>query len=206
MRRRILLVAALFTLLAPACKEDRPIPVLTAEDEALLSMKAGPKIEMIIRENLPALFAGIVVFRSDVFLSQSAMLDQLEIPVMDSFENTALLRLNSPDLPPLLKAKSVRKIYYLCRQGPLARIHPALLMGILKTFGEGKEKEQADLLIRFRDMPDEKEAQFVEAAGFSIRSRGGLVWSVTGPLVFLPRLLEDDRIIYYEGASKARTM
>ncbi len=206
MRGRILLAAALFALVAPACKEDRPTPVLTAEDEALLSMKAGPKIEVIIRENLPALFAGIVVFRSDVFLSQSAMLDQREISVLDSFENTAILLLNSPDLPPLLKEKSVRKVYYLCRQGPLARIHPAFLMGILKTFGEGKEKEPSDFLIRFRDMPEEKEAQFVEAAGFSIRSRGGLVWSVTGPLTSLPRLLEDDRIIYYEGASKARTM
>lgn len=206
MSRRILLFLALFALFVPACKEERPLPVLTAEDEAILASKADEKVGLIIRENLPALFAGIVVFESDVFLSQSAMLEQRELPVLDSFENTAILLLNSPDIPPLLKEKSVRKIYYLCRQGPLARIHPAFLMGILKTFGQGKESAPSHLLVRFRDMPREKEQQFVEAAGFSIHSRAGFVWSLTGPLISLPRLLEDDRIIYYEGASKARTM
>lgn len=206
MTRRILVCAALFALLASACREERPIPVLTPEDEAVLALKADDKIGLIIRENLPALFAGIVVFQSDVFLSQSAMLDQREIPVLDSFENAAILLLNSPDIPPLLKEKSVRKIYYLCRQGPLSRIHPAFLIGILKSFGQGKESTPSHLLVRFRDMPQAKEQQLVEAAGFSIQSRAGLVWSLTGPLTSLPRLLEDDRIIFYEGASKARTM
>ncbi len=206
MSRRILLFAALLALLASACKEERPLPELTAEDNAILALKADQKIELIIRQNLPALFAGIVVFDTDVFLSQSAMLDQRELPVLDSFENAAVLLINSPDIPPLLKEKSVRKIYYLCRQGPLARLHPAFLMGILKTFGQGKENSPSHLLVRFRDMPQEKEQQFVEAAGFAIESRAGFVWSLTGPLTSLPRLLEDDRIIYYEGASKTRTM
>ncbi len=205
MTRRILLFAVLLALLVSACKEEQLRPELTAEDEAILALKADVKIAMIIRENLPALFAGIVVFRSDVFLSQSAMLDRRELPVLDSFGNAAIVLLNSPDIPPLLKEKSVRKIYYLCRQGPLARLHPAFLMGILKTFGEGKENAPYHLLVRFRDMPQEKETQFVEAAGFSIRSRAGSVWSLTGPLTSLPRLLEDDRILFYEGASKART-
>jgi hypothetical protein len=206
MTRKILLCAALFALLVSACKEERLRPELTAEDEAILALKADEKIGLIIRENLPALFAGIVVFRSDVFLSHSAMLDRRELPVLDSFGNAAVILLNSPDIPPLLKEKSVRKIYYLCRQGPLARLHPAFLMGILKTFGEGKESVPSHLLVRFRDMPQEKEEQFVEAAGFSIQSRAGFVWSLSGPLTSLPRLLEDDRILFYEGASKARTM
>ncbi len=206
MNRRILLLAVLLALLLPSCREDRQPLELTPEDEAILKEKADEKIGLIIRGNLPALFVGIVVFRSDVFLSQSAMLDRRELSVLDSFGNTALVLLNSPDIPPLLKEESVRKIYYFCRQGPLARIHPAFLMGILKRFGAGKENEVSHFLVRFRDPPQEKEEKFVEAAGFRIDSRAGFVWTLTGPLTSLPRLLEDDRIIFYEGASKTRTM
>ncbi len=206
MTRRILLLALLIALLLPACREERQRPELTPEDEAILKEKAGGKIDLIIRENLPALFVGIVVFRSDVFLTQSAMLDRRELSVLDSFGNTALVLLNSPDIPPLLKEESVRKVYYFCRQGPLARIHPAFLMEILKQFGAGKETEVSHFLIRFRDPPHEKEGKFVEAAGFTVDSRAGYVWSLSGPLTSLPLLLEDDRIMYYEGASKTRTM
>ncbi len=206
MTRRILLLALLIALLPPACREERQRPELTPEDEAILKEKAGGKIDLIIRENLPALFVGIVVFRSDVFLTQSAMLDRRELSVLDSFGNTALVLLNSPDIPPLLKEESVRKVYYFCRQGPLARIHPAFLMEILKQFGAGKETEVSHFLIRFRDPPHEKEGTFVEAAGFTVDSRAGYVWSLSGPLTSLPLLLEDDRIMYYEGASKTRTM
>lgn len=207
MTRRALLLAALCTtLVLVACRDDRPRPQLTPEDETLLREKAGPKIDLIIRENLPALFVGVVVFRSDVFLAESEMLERADLPVLDSFGNAALILLNAPDIPPLLKAKAVKKVYYLCRQGPLARIHPALLMEILKRYGEGKEDESAQFLVRFREMPGEKERTFVEKAGFTISARTGVVWSLSGPLVSLPRLLEDDRIIYYEGASKARTM
>ena len=206
MTRRILLVATLLLLLLPACREDRKRPDLTAEDEAILKEKADEKIGLIIRENLPALFAGIVVFRSDAFLSQSEMLSRRDLSVLDSFGNAAVVLLNSPDIPPLLKEQSVRKISYLCRQGPLARIHPAFLMEVLKRFGEGKEAVPTSFLVRFREMPQEKEEKFVEAAGFTVASRAGLVWAVSGPLTSLPRLLEDDRILFYEGASKARTM
>jgi hypothetical protein len=206
MTRRVFLAAALLLLLLPACREDRKRPDLTAEDEAILKDKADEKIGLIIRENLPALFAGIVVFRSDVFLSQSEMLSRRELSVLDSFGNAAVVLLNSPDIPPLLKEKSVRKIFYLCRQAPLARIHPAFLMEVLKAFGEGKETVPASFLVRFREMPQEKEEKFLKAAGFTVESRAGVVWVVSGPFTSLPRLLEDDRIIFYEGASKARTM
>ena len=206
MTHPILLFATLFVLLFPACKEDRATPRLTEREEAILTEKADEKIGLIIRQNLPALFAGIVVFRSDVFLSQSEMLARRELSVLDSFGNAAVILLNSPDIPPLLKETSVRKISFLCRQGPLARLHPAFLMEVLHRFGEGKESEPHPLLIRFRDPPREKEEKFVEAAGFSVTSRAGLVWALSGPLPSLPRLLEDDRILFYEGASKARTM
>ena len=206
MTRRIVLVATLLLLLLPACREDRRRPELTAEDEAILKEKADEKVGLILRENLPALFAGIVVFGGDAFLSQSEMLSGRGLSVLDSFGNAAVILLNSPDIPPLLKEKSVRKIFYLCRQGPLARIHPAFLMEVLKAFGEGKETVPTSFLVRFREIPQEKEEKFVEAAGFTVASRAGFVWAVSGPLTSLPRLLEDDRILFYEGASKARTM
>ena len=206
MTRRILLVATLLLLLLPACREDRKRPDLTAEQEAILKEKADGKVGLIIRENLPALFAGIVVFRSDVFLTQSEMLSRRNLSVLDSFGNAAIVLLNSPDIPPLLLEESVRKIFYLCRQGPLARMHPAFLMEVLKAFGEGKETAPASFLVRFREVPQEKEEKFVESAGVTVASRAGFVWAVSGPLTALPRLLEDDRILFYEGASKARTM
>lgn len=203
-RRVLILVAAL--LLLSACKEERPKPELTPADEALLAEKADGKIGIIIRENLPSLFAGLVIFRSDVFLSQSAMLNERGISVLNAFGNAAILLLNSPDIPLLLRQDAVKKVYYLSRQGPLARFHPAFEMDLLRRFGEGKEAEPVSFLIRFREPPDERDARAVEAAGFRIDTRTGAVWVVTGPLTSLPRLLENDRIIFYEGASKARTM
>jgi hypothetical protein len=50
------------------------------------------------------------------------------------------------------------------------------------------------------------EEKGVVAAGFRIVTRAGPNWVVTGPMAGLPKLLEIDRIIYIEGASKARTM
>lgn len=206
MIRRVLLLSLTLLTLLPSCREDRPKPVLTPADEALLAEKADGKIETILRENLPSLFAGLVVFRSDVFLSQSAMLDERGISVLNVFGNAAILLLNSPDIPMLLQLDQVKKIYYLSRQGPLARFHPAFEMDLLRRFGEGRESEPFSFLIRFREAPEERDAEVVEAAGFRIDTRTGGVWVVTGPPTSLPRLMENDRIIFYEGASKARTM
>lgn len=204
-RRALLLSLALLAFL-PSCREDRAKPVLTPADEALLAEKADGKIETIIRENLPSLFAGLVVFRSDVFLSQSAMLDERGISVLNAFGNAAILLLNSPDIPMLLQQEQVKKIYYLSRQGPLARFHPAFEMDLLRRFGEGRESEPFSFLIRFREGPEERDAEVVRAAGFRIDTRTDVVWVVTGPPTSLPRLMENDRINFYEGASKARTM
>jgi len=206
MIRRILLLSLALLALLPSCREDRTKPVLTPADEALLAEKADGKIETIIRENLPSLFAGLVVFRSDVFLSQSAMLDERGISVLNAFGNAAILLLNSPDIPMLLQQEQVKKIFYLSRQGPLARFHPAFEMDLLRRFGEGRESEPFSFLIRFREGPEEQDAEVVRAAGFRIDTRTGVVWVVTGPPTSLPRLMENDRIIFYERASKARTM
>lgn len=196
-----LLIAA---LLFPGCKEEKPKVALSAEDNAILQEKADEKIGLIITQNLPALFAGVAVFGSDAFMYQSQMLDQANISVLNVFGNAAILLLNSPDIPPLLKEPSVRKVYYLCRQGPLARLDPSFEMDLMRRFGEGKEGAPVPLLIRFREPPDDKDVKFVEAAGFTIDTRAGYVWAVTGPLASLYRLLEYDRIIYYEKASKVR--
>jgi hypothetical protein len=196
----------LLALLFPAgCKEDKPRVELSAEDKELLRAKADEKIGTIITENLPALFAGVVVFGSDAFVSQSHRLDQANISVLNMFGNAAILLLNSPDIPPLLKEPSVKKVHYLCRQGALVRLDPAFEMEVMRRFGEGKEDEPIPILLRFRDPPDEKDTRFVEAAGFAIQARAGHIWVVTGPLRHLARLLESDRILYYEAASKART-
>jgi len=206
MIRRTLLVLATLLVLLPSCREERAKPELSPAEEALLAEKADGKIATIIRENLPSLFAGMVVFRSDVFLNQSAMLDERGISVLNVFGNAAILLLNSPDIPMLLRQDQVKKIYYLSRQGPLARFHPAFEMDLLRRFGEGKEAEPISFLIRFREAPVETDARTVEAAGFRIDTRTGGAWVVTGPLTSLPRLMENDRIIFYEGASNARTM
>lgn len=206
MTRRFLLAAAALLLLLPSCKEERAKPDLSPADEALLAEKADGKIGIIIRENLPSLFAGLVVFRSDVFLSQSAMLDARGLSVLNAFGNAAIVLLNSPDIPPLLQEDAVRKVYYLSRQGPLARFHPAFEMDLLRRFGEGKEQEPVSFLIRFREAPDGKDEAAVTGAGFRVDVKTGPVWAITGPLTSLPRLLENDRILFYEGASKARTM
>jgi hypothetical protein len=198
----LLLVSLLFL---PGCKEDKPRVELSPEDKELLRGKADEKTGIIITENLPALFAGVVVFDTDAFVSQSHMLDRANLSVLNMFGNTAILLLNSPDIPPLLKERSVKKIHYLCRQGALVRLDPSFEMDVMRRFGEGKGDEPITFLIRFRDPPDEKDEKLVEAAGFTVRSRTGLVWVVTGPLRHLPRLLESNRIIHYEDASKGES-
>jgi hypothetical protein len=205
MIRRFAALLFIAFLFLPGFKEDKPKVELSPEEKELLRAKADEKTGIIIAENLPALFAGVVVFDSDAFVSQSGMLDRANLSVLNMFGNTAILLLNSPDIPPLLKERSVKKIFYLCRQGALVRLDPSFEMDMMRRFGDGKEDEKIDFLIRFRDPPDEKDAKLVEAAGFTVRSRTGLVWVVWGPLRHLPRLLESDRIVFYESASKART-
>jgi hypothetical protein len=198
-RLAVLLFAALLFL--PGCKEEKPRVEITPEEKELLRTKADEKIGIIIAENLPTLFAGVVVFDSDAFVYQSHMLDQANLSVLNMFGNAAILLLNSPDIPPLLKERSVKKIYYLCRQGGLVRLDPSFEMDVMRLFGQGKGDASIDFLIRFRDAPDDKDEKLVEAAGFAVRSRTGSVWTVTGPLRHLARLLESDRINSFGNAS-----
>ena len=130
------------------------------------------------------------------FLSESAMLNERGISVLNAFGNAAILLLNSPDVPMLLRQESVVKVYYLSRQGPLARFHPAFEMDLLRRFGEGKEADPIPFMIRFRDLPDERDVRAVEAAGFRIDTRTGVVWVVTGPLTSFPRRITSYNVCY----------
>ena len=201
MTRRLAIFFLAFLLFLPGCKEDRPRPELSPGERELLRTKADGKIGLIITENLPALFAGVVVFRSDAFLSQSRMLDQANISVLNMSGNTAILLLNSPDIPPLLADRSVKKIFYLCRQGGLARLDDSFEMDLMRRFGDGKEDEPVTFQIRFLEPPEEKDAALLKAAGFAVRSREGLVWTVNGPLRGIARLLESDRFARFESGS-----
>lgn len=195
--------AILFLALAffAGCREDKPRVELSPPEKELLRTKADEKIGLIITGNLPSLFAGLVVFKSDAFLHQSRMIDQANISVLNTFGNSAILLLNSPDIIPMLKEPSVRKVYYLCRQGALARLDSSFELDMLRRFGDGKEDQPVSFLVRFRDPPDEKDDKFLKAAGFTVRDRAGYVAAVSGPLRLLPRLLENDRILNYEYAS-----
>ena len=73
--------------------------MLTPADNELLGPKRTGRSGSS-SENLPALFAGVVVFRSDAFVFQSRMLDQANLSVLNMFGNTAILLLNSFDIPP----------------------------------------------------------------------------------------------------------
>lgn len=198
--RALVLIAFLFL---PGCKEEKSRVELSPEERDLLRAKADDTIGAILAERKEAPFAGLVVFDSDAFLTQSRMLDQANIPVLNVFGNAAILRLKGPEILPLLKERSVKKVHYLCRQGGLVRLDPEFEMYVMRRFGDGKEDEPVPFDIRFRDAPDEKDAKLVEGAGFTVRSRTGYVWTVAGPLRQLPRLLDSDRINQYETASNA---
>lgn len=206
MSRRPVLAAFLlvFTLALPACRKERA--ELPPKTDELLRAKADDRIASLLRQPEPSPFAAIVVFRSDVFLYQSALLERSGISLLDSFDNVAVLALDAANTPPLLAEDAVVKVRYLCGPRALARFHPAFLLSALSLFGAGKEDEPVPFFVRFRNLPARVEVRAVQDAGFEVRSADGITLSVSGPPAGLPRLLEMDRIIYYEGASALRTM
>lgn len=204
MIRRLPAVLACCALALAACREERP--QLTPKTEDLLREKADARVASTLRQPDPPPFAAVVVFRSDVFLHQSALLERHGISLLDSFDNVAILLLDAGVTPRLLAEDSVRKVRYLCTQGPLARFHPAFLLSALRRFGQDKENEPVPFFIRFRGLPTDRDVKAVQDAGYTVKSRDGEVLTVSGPPAGFFRLLEIDRIIYYEGASNLRTM
>ncbi len=203
MIRRLPAVLVLCALALAACREEGPLPPVTEE---LLRAKADERIAALVRQPDAAQFAAIVVFRSDVFLHQSAMLERHGISLLDSFDNVAVLALDARVTPPLLAEDSVRKIRYLCPPTVLARFHPAFLLSTLRLFGEDKENQPVPFFIRFRALPTDEDVKAVQGAGFTVRAREGDILSVSGPPAGFPRLLQFNEIVYSEGASKLRTL
>ncbi len=204
MIRRSCALVVLFALGLAACREERV--TLAPKTEELLRAKADARIASLLTRPESPPFAAVVVFRSDVFLRQSAMLERNNISLLDSFDNVAVLLLDNDVTPRLLAEDSVRKARYLCSPPLLARFHPTFLMSVLRRFGDDKEDEPLPFFVHLRDVATDEDVRIVQNAGFAVRSREGAVLSVFGPPAGLPRLLEIDRIIYYEGASKLRTM
>lgn len=204
MNRHVSAVLAVCALALLACREERV--ELSPKTAELLRAKADERIASILRQPDAPPFAAIVVFGSDVFLHQSAMLDRHGISLLDSFDNVAILLLDARVTPTLLAQDSVRKVRYLCPPGPLARFHPAFLLSTLRLFGRGKETEPVQFFIRFRKLPAAADIKAIQDAGFTLESRDDGVLTVSGPPSEFSRLLEMDGIVYYEGASKLRTM
>ncbi len=204
MIRRIPAVLVVCALALFACREERR--ELAPKTEELLRAKAGEELAAVLRQPEPPPFAAVVVFGSDVFLHQSAMLERNGISLLDSFDNVAILLLDARVTPSLLAEDSVRKVHYLCPPMLLARFHPAFLLSALRLFGRGKEKEAVPFFIRFRELPTDRDVKAVQDAGFTVKSRDGAVLTVSGPPAGFSRLLKMDGILYYEGASNLRTM
>lgn len=204
MIRRLPAVLVICALALFACREERR--ELTPKTEELLRAKADDTIASIIRAPESPHFAAVVVFSSDVFLHQSAMLERNGISLLDSFDNVAILLLDARVTPPLLADNAVRKVRYLGPPTALARFHPAFLLSALRLFGEGKEDRPVPFFIRFHTPPSEADIRAVQDAGYTVRSRDGAVLTISGPAAGLSRLLKIDRILYYEGASNLRTM
>ncbi len=203
MTRHLPVILVLCALALTACREEA---ALAPGADELLRAKADETVSALVRQPDAPTFAAIVVFRSDVFLHQSAMLERHNISLLDSFDNVAILALEPRIAPALLAEDSVRKVRYLCPPASLVRFHPAFLLSVLRLFGEDRENRPIPFLVQFRAIPTDKDVKAVQAAGFTVRSREGAVLSVLGPPAGFPRLLQLDEIVYYEGASKLRTL
>ncbi len=204
MTRRLAALLVLGALALCACREERV--TLAPKTEELLRARADEAVAALIRQPEAPPFAAIVVFRSDVFLYQSATIERLNISLLDSFDNVAVLLLDRHNTPPLLAEDSVRKVRFLCPPTVLARFHPAFLFSVLRLFGDDREKLPIPFFAQFRELPTEKEIRAVQDAGFEIRSRDGKVLSLFGPPAAFPRLLAMNGIAQLEGASKLRTL
>ncbi|MGZ8441571.1 MAG: hypothetical protein ACXWXD_12440, partial [Candidatus Deferrimicrobiaceae bacterium] len=175
-------------------------------DAELFGAKADPRLQKEAETGGTDPFAAIAVFRNDVFLDQSESLQRSSLTVLNEMGNCVILLLRPGQIVPLLKDPSLRKLAWFGPQGLLARLDPSLELDMMSRYGAGTEDRDVDLLLRLVDVGGEKEERHVTAAGYRIVTRAGPTWVVSGPTAGIPKLLESDRIIYIEGASKARIM
>lgn len=189
----LLLAAAIFA----GCTGARP-PVLDRGQEEMLVAKADKLLAAEIRKGEPDAFALIAVFRRDVFLGQSAMLERSSIPILDELGNAALLLVRPAEVLPLLSDPSLVKAAWFGPQGRLARLDPSLELELLDRFGKGTEGKERLILARYRSVPEAKEVKAAEGAGFKMVSRTGPNLMLSGPMSGIPALLTDEWVIYLE--------
>jgi hypothetical protein len=201
-----LLLLAMFLPLASGCLSGEKRRTFSPPDEELLRAKADPRLRKEAETGGSEPFAAIVAYRNDVFLNQSEALERSSLTVLNEMGRTAILLLTPGQVVPLLKDPSLQKAAWIGPQGLLARLDPSLEINMMSRYAAGTEDRDVDLLLRFVDVGGAKEEQTVVAAGFRVVTRAGPNWTVAGPMSGLPKLMESDRIIYIEGASKARTM
>ena len=196
----------MFLPLASGCLSGEKRRTFSPPEEDLLSAKADPRLRKEAETGGSDLFAAIAVYRNDVFLHQSEALGKSSLTVLNEMGRTVILLLSPGQIVPLLKDPSLQKAAWIGPQGLLARLDPSLELDLLSRFGAGTEDREVNLLLRFVDVGGAGEERSVVAAGFRVVTKAGPNWIVAGPMSGLPKLLECDRIIYIEGASKARTM
>lgn len=166
--------------------------------EDLLSAKADKPLAAEVRKGDRDAFALIAVFRKDVFLGHSSMLERSSIPILDELGNAALLLVRPADVLPLLSDPSIVKAAWFGPQGRLARLDPSLELELLDRFGKGTEGKEQLILARYRSVPKAKEAKAAEDAGFKVVSRMGPNLVLSGPMSGIPGLLDDEWVIYLE--------
>ncbi|HEX9205029.1 MAG TPA: hypothetical protein VF853_03795 [Candidatus Deferrimicrobiaceae bacterium] len=187
-------------LLLAGCAGGKPRALPPADEQILLS-KGDPHLLAAVRDGGDEAFAALAVFRGDVFLRHSAMLEQASIPILNEFGKSALLLLRPAQVVPLLSGPDVRRMAWFGPRGRLARLDPSLELDAMARFAAGTEGNDREILLRWRDVPGAADERSVAVAGYRIVIRAGANIVISGPLSGLPKLLEIDRIIYLEKAS-----
>ena len=196
----ILLLAALLPLVSGCLFGEQRRTFSPAEDE-LLRAKADPRLRKEAAKGGDEPFAAIVVYNNNVFLNQSESLGRSSFSILNEMGNTVILLLSPGQIVPLLKDPSLKKAALFGPQGLLARLHPSLEIDMLASFGAGTEDRDVTLLVRLVDAGGAEEERHIVGAGFRIVTVAGPNRVVTGPMAGLPKLLDNDRIVYIEKAS-----
>lgn len=171
-------------------------------EEELLAAKGDPRLLAAVRNGGSEPFVALAAFRGDAFLRHSAKREHSSIPLLNEFGNAAFFLLRPAEVVPFLKDPGVLRLAWFCPKGRLVRLDPALEMDVMGRFGAGTGREDREILLRWKDVPGDEDGRAVAAAGFRIVTRAGPNLVVSGPLSGVPGLLEIDRIIHLEKASK----